>query len=188
MRLLLLYTQTMPHSGTAYMTINGLDQGFETNNDWTNMEVTPAGMTFTGDMEHLQVFYGMYGYGATHTVSFEYITVEGQLGNPYALCSEKDIDIKPGSYPNSINLQSRGVVSVAVLTTDSFDATTVDPVTVTFADASPVRWSTEDVDGDGDLDLVFKFKTQELNLDENSTDGILQGQTFDPEFFWVQTR
>ena len=171
-------------SGTAYMTINGLDQGFETNNDWTNMEVTPAGMTFTGDMEHLQVFYGMYGYGATHTVSFEYITVEGQLGNPYALCSEKDIDIKPGSYPNSINLQSRGVVSVAVLTTDSFDATTVDPVTVTFADASPVRWSTEDVDGDGDLDLVFKFKTQELNLDENSTDGILQGQTFDPEFFW----
>jgi len=63
-------------SGTAYMTVNGLDQGFETDANWQTMELTPAGMTFTGDMEHLQVFYGMYGYGATHTVDFEDITVQ----------------------------------------------------------------------------------------------------------------
>ena len=89
------------------------------------------------------------------------------------------IDIKPCSYPNSINLKSKGVVPVAVLTTDDFDASTVDPVTVEFADASPLRWATEDVDGDGDVDLLFHFKTQELNLDENSTEATLTGDTTD---------
>jgi hypothetical protein len=89
-----------------------------------------------------------------------------------------DIDIKPWSDPNSINLRSKGVVPVAVLTTASFDATTVDPSTVEFAGAAPLRWSTHDVDGDGDLDLVFHFKTQELNLDGNSTDATLIGETF----------
>ena len=172
-------------SGTAYMSIEGLDQGFETDGNWNTIELTPAGMTFTGDMKHLRIFYGLYGYGATHSVSFNNIVVEGYLGDPpLAPCFEKDIDIKPGSYPNSINLASRGMIAVAVLTTDSFDATTVDPVTVTFADAIPVRWSTEDVDGDGDLDLVFQFKTQELNLDENSTEGYLVGNTDSSEFFW----
>jgi hypothetical protein len=68
-------------SGEAFMSINGLDQGFETDNDWTTMELTPAGMTFTGDMTQQQVFYGIYGYGATHGVSFESITVEGCLAD-----------------------------------------------------------------------------------------------------------
>jgi hypothetical protein len=86
-----------------------------------------------------------------------------------------DIDIKPGSYPNSINLKSKGVVPVAVLTTPDFDATTVDPATVEFAGAAPLRWAWEDVDGDGDVDLLLHFKTQELNLDENSTEATLTG-------------
>jgi hypothetical protein len=32
-------------------------------------------MTFVADMQHLMVFYGLYGYGATHSVSFKDITV-----------------------------------------------------------------------------------------------------------------
>lgn len=38
-----------------------------------------------------------------------------------------DIDIKPGSDPNSINLKSKGVIPVAILTTDDFDAADVAP-------------------------------------------------------------
>ena len=88
-----------------------------------------------------------------------------------------EIDIKPGSDPNSINLKSKGVVPVAVLTTADFDAGTVDPETVLFAGAEPVRWTMEDVDEDGDMDMLFHFKTQDLNLDENSIDATLTGQT-----------
>jgi hypothetical protein len=95
------------------------------------------------------------------------------------LVIEVDIDLKPGSDPNSINLGSKGVVPVAVLTTDDFDASTFDPDTVLFAGAQPVRWTLEDVDGDGDLDLLFHFKTQELNLTEDSTEATLIGETLD---------
>ena len=90
-----------------------------------------------------------------------------------------DIDIKPGSYPNSINLNSKGVVSVALLTTNLFDASTVDPESVVFAGALPLHWALQDADSDGDLDLVFHFKTQELNLNRDSTEATLTGETFD---------
>jgi len=93
---------------------------------------------------------------------------------------EVEIDVKPGSYPNSINLGSKGVVPVAVLTTDDFDASTIDPNTVSFAGALLVRWVECDVDSDGDLDMLFHFKTQELEeLDKDSTEAILTGETWD---------
>jgi hypothetical protein len=71
---------TSATTGTAYMNIRGLDQGFETDGNWNTIELTPAGMTFTGDMTQMQVFYGLYGYGATHSVAFNDITITGCLG------------------------------------------------------------------------------------------------------------
>jgi hypothetical protein len=72
-----------PGEGAAYLNINGLDQGFEVDGDRTTMELTPAGMTFGGDIAHLQLFYGIYGFGATHTVSFRDITVQGCQNNRF---------------------------------------------------------------------------------------------------------
>lgn len=89
---------------------------------------------------------------------------------------EVQIDIKPGSEQNSINLKSKGVVPVAVLTTDEFDAATLDPATVEFAGASPVKWKLQDVDDDGDDDMMFHFRTQELDLDQDSTEATLTAQ------------
>jgi hypothetical protein len=174
-------------TGEAYMTIGGEPQGFYVPG-WHSgpADLMPAGMTFTGDMKHLQVFYGLYGYGATHTVVFEDITAQGELGEPpMAPCLERSIDVKPCSDPNSINLKSKGVVPVAVLTTDDFDATTVDPATVSFASALPLRWTVEDVcPFDGRDDLLFHFETQELDLNEESTEAFLTGYTSDGEFIW----
>ena len=178
---------TSDTTGEAYMTVNGEPQGFYDPN-WHSgpADLMPAGMTFTGDMEHLRVFYGLYGYGATHTVVFEDITVDGFIGEPpMAWCFERLIDIKPCSDPNSINLKNKGLIAVALLSTTGFDSTTIDPDTVSFAGASPVRWAVEDVcPYDGIDDLLFFFKTQELDLDENSIKAYLDGYDYDSEYIW----
>ena len=93
--------------------------------------------------------------------------------------SEVAIDIKPGVYPNSINLGAKGTVPVAILTTDDFDATTVDPTTVRFAGAPAIKRTMEDVDSDGYLDVLLHFDTQELNLDASNTEATLTGMTDD---------
>ncbi len=90
------------------------------------------------------------------------------------------IDIKPGSYPNTIKLSSSGLVPVAVLTTDTFDASLFMPEMAHLKDASAgmaagctgamaVRWDREDVNGDGRMDLVFFFRAQDLTLTTSST-------------------
>ena len=95
---------------------------------------------------------------------------------------EVPVDIKPTSCPNPINTKSNGVTPVAILGTLDFDVTQINPVTVTLAGASPLRWDWEDVatpfepytgkedcdldcntlGPDGYLDLTLKFNTQEL--------------------------
>ena len=94
------------------------------------------------------------------------------------------IDIKPGSFPNSINLGSKGKVPVAVLSTETFDATTLDVSSISFAGAPVViknngtfQASFEDVNGDGRLDLVLHFSTQALSLTSSSTEATLTGST-----------
>lgn len=90
---------------------------------------------------------------------------------------EADIDIKPGSDPNSINPGSKGNIPVAILTTLDFDASQVDPATVSFAGAAPLRWAMEDVDSDGDVDMVLHFSTRATNLAAGDTEATLAGKT-----------
>ena len=131
---------TGPTSGTAYMSINGLDQGFETDGDWTTMELTPAGMTFTGDMSKMQVFYGLYGYGATHSVTFNNITVEGTLESVPPTCQLVSYDPGPPQviYIGEVKDSESGLASITVVQSTnltiswtSFTPGTTDPVTVT---------------------------------------------------------
>jgi len=104
------------------------------------------------------------------------------------------IDIKPGSELNTINCgNAHGVISVAILTTDSFDATTVDHRTVTFAGAGETHLEKqtgqairheEDVDGDGKTDLVFHFRLGSTRLTCESTLALLVGDTFSAQPIW----
>ena len=89
------------------------------------------------------------------------------------------VDIKPGSYPNSTNPGSKGVIPVAILTTADFDALMVDADTVEFAGTTPRRYAVEDVDRDGDLDLIMHFRTQETDIQPGDTEACLTGQTYD---------
>jgi hypothetical protein len=118
------------------------------------------------------VLTGFYGNGDSINLKFY-----GNIPiNLVTLDSGVAIDIKPGSDQNIINLKSRGVVPVAVLTTDDFDATQIDAGTVKFAGAAPVHWKFADVDEDGDVDMMFHFRTQQLELDQSSTEATLTAQ------------
>jgi predicted outer membrane repeat protein len=97
------------------------------------------------------------------------------------------IDIKPGSDANSINCRNANeVIAVAILSTDAFDAATVDHTTVGFEGTGethvdkktgePKRHE-EDVDGDGDMDLVFHFRLGDTHLTCASTEAALRGET-----------
>jgi len=105
-----------------------------------------------------------------------------------------DIDVKPGSDVNPLNLNGNGVVPIAVLTTDDFDATTIDPSTVLAGvngdNAAPHHnGHVEDVDGDGDLDMVFHFREWELGIDSSTAEALdivpllLTGVTISGVFF-----
>ncbi len=142
------------------------DSDGEPNNDVDATEPTLTRVFPIGQTEISLVVTDEYGIRsqtdvATVTVSFI------QVG----------IDIKPGSFPNAINLGSHGVIPVAFLTDEVFDASTIDPTTVTlrgedFSDGmvklrgkkdAPVPMSNlKDVDGDGDLDLVVHLETEKL--------------------------
>ncbi|MFG1691029.1 DUF5011 domain-containing protein [Gemmatimonadota bacterium] len=129
----------------------------------------------------------------TYTVTYN---VSDAAGNPAvevtrtvevvgSTTMDVDIDIKPGSDPNSINLGSKGKgngkvagpnakIAVALFSTADFDATLVDVSTVTLGDLTgpetPVvlkkkgtyQASAEDVNGDGLMDMVFHFSRATL--------------------------
>lgn len=90
---------------------------------------------------------------------------------------EVDVDIKPGSCPNPLNVNSKGVLPVAILGTEDFDVEEIDPGSILLEGVSPLRWSYEDVatpydetgcedcteaGADGYPDLTLKFDTQEV--------------------------
>ncbi len=84
---------------------------------------------------------------------------------------EVAIGIKPGSDPNSINLNSAGVIPVAILSTDTFDVTTeADPDKLALAGAAIRRVGKgdkrlcyyEDVNDDGLFDLGCQFETAQF--------------------------
>ncbi len=94
------------------------------------------------------------------------------------------IDVKPGEDPPTINPKSRGKITVAILSTPTFNA----PAQVATASLTFGRTGSEqslafcnphgeDVNGDGLADLVCHFNTQTTGFQTSDTVGILKGKT-----------
>ncbi|UCG58356.1 MAG: hypothetical protein JSU70_02385 [Phycisphaerales bacterium] len=159
---------------------------FELGAPGTNYTVGPSGQVAPYGAR------GMEG-GDSYTVAGNQITVNmivSQPGDWIRVVTAiptiaVDIDIKPGSYPNSINPEARGVIPVAILTTADFDASSVNPATVALEDVlakekgkSGKYGSLEDVDGDGDLDLVVQIPNT-IDWPDDATEATLTGETWD---------
>jgi hypothetical protein len=94
------------------------------------------------------------------------------------------LDVKPESCPNPLNTKDKGWLPMAILGTEDFDVTQVDPVSLHLehlTGVAPVTWALEDVatpyepylgkadayecteaGPDGYLDLTLKFDAQEV--------------------------
>lgn len=98
------------------------------------------------------------------------------------------IDIRPGTRINPINLGARGLVPVAILGSADFDPAAVDPASVLLAGASVAQfpsgrarymaWMT-DVNHDGIKDMLLHIVNEELNLKPGDTKAVLTGTTYD---------
>ena len=101
------------------------------------------------------------------------------------------IDVKPGSRRNRINLRGKGVLPVAILSTqvaiggETLDARAIDPASLRFGDprltgrVAPIRHKLIDLDRDGHLDLLVHFSLSALRqtgaLRADSTEAMLTG-------------
>jgi hypothetical protein len=101
-----------------------------------------------------------------------------------------DIDIKPGSDENPVNLGSKGVLPVCVFSSEEFDATSIDPATCDLAGAGVAvagggyMNQVEDMDGDGLLDMLLQFETADLDAGQIVDDtAVLVGSTLDGQAF-----
>lgn len=106
---------------------------------------------------------------------------------PAAGPREIDIDISPGKFPNEVRLHPWRYVKVALLSDESFDATTADPASIRFGPAgAPVYggyYRLVDVDGDLDWDLVVRFRVGETGIQCGDESATLTGNDFAGEPF-----
>jgi hypothetical protein len=143
------------------MTSPELQQAFVIGSSLSDIQV-PSGAT--------RLFFGLHdGYEWSNN------TGEVEVEVMFTSAVLADIDIKPTSCPNPLNLKSKGVLPVAIVGSESFDVFSVDVASLCFAGVSPIRSSYEDVttaapadcecttEGpDGYFDLTLKFDTQEI--------------------------
>jgi len=105
----------------------------------------------------------------------------------YRFGPQADVDIKP----KNINPRSGGKVPIVILSTETFDASRIDPDTVTVAGApvdikpnGTTASSLQDINGDGLLDLIIHINASEIQLTSFNSEAIVEGLTVDGKFFW----
>ncbi len=94
------------------------------------------------------------------------------------------IDIQRGGVSNSLNLLSRGVIPVAILGSEEFDVTRLDPETFGFgpAGAAPAHRGGghfADINGDGHLDFLSHYRVGETGLVPGDMEACVTGETLD---------
>jgi hypothetical protein len=113
---------------------------------------------------------------ATHVARIESVSTVPPLSVTF------DLDIKPGSDTNPINLAGRGLIPVALLGSESTDVSQVDMDSLAFGpgEALPThaaRGHFEDVNGDGFVDLLSHYRTADAGIVFGAESACVTGST-----------
>ncbi len=180
----------------GWMWVSGEDFGYA---DWADGVPDDGGPFGDEDAAHfVRVNTGGFDTEARWDDRNQTETTPGYVVEFDGVCTEEAVldillRLTQGEGPRNINMKSQGKIAVAVLSVvDGFDATTIDPATVTLGDGSDpdapvagnkhgklmVSWP--DLDGDGLQDALFHFNTQDLvmaGLIAETTELVLHGMT-----------
>ncbi|MEA1901385.1 MAG: hypothetical protein U9N47_11635 [Thermodesulfobacteriota bacterium] len=181
--------------GVASITINDVDVAFVSTgnpNDSNEVEFSyELSLPVIGDNPITIIVTDL---DETEPVILSMTVIREEGGSEIVECA---VDIKPGSCPNPLNVNSKGLLPVAILGTDNLDVTTIDLNTIRLMGVAPVRSDYEDVgtpfypligkedkldcheeDGDGIGDLSLKFDRQEIvqAIEQSSQDEVVDGK------------
>ena len=145
---------------------------------WSNVHSRDLGLQFQdfvytidSSLESLTFAFSSTDYPEVVGIDSVKITGDPLSELPVAL------DIKPGSCPNPLNIDPKGILTVAILGTADLDVTTIDLASVRLEEVAPIRSSVNDVatpvvnpqscecnsEGeDGFDDLILKFKASDV--------------------------
>lgn len=165
-----------------------------------------TGEQTTADGVTINAIHRAYRWGNTEYFDFRNgLLLSGQFSSSTVWAvrngdsaSSVPIDVKPATCENPLNVSSRGKLSVAIVGTANFDATTVDPASVRLLHVAPLRSSLADVatpfepfigkddalhctlvgsDGVADLDLMFDTQTIVQAIQNSLGRNVVDGET-----------
>lgn len=161
-------------------------------NIYVSMNYNPS--AFNGSPKSLRLLHYEGGRWVDCTTSNDTVNhvISGVVASlsPFAVAERTtiavDIDIKPGSYPNSFNKNGNGLIPVAILGSDDLDVTQIDPTSLDLAGMSvkvknngTPQCSLDDVNADGHPDLVCQFADDSTTWSEGTTTAVLTGNLYD---------
>ena len=134
----------------------------------------PSGdvLSFSADFTH---------FGETNPNNFAIVELRY---NVIPALAQVSIDIRPWSDTNPVNPFARGVIPVAILSSEDFDVMDVDVATLVFgpseaASTHPVGGHFQDVNGDGLTDLLSHYWIQDTGIAVGHTEACVTGETLD---------
>lgn len=142
----------------------------------------PYSFAVYGSDQDANVSFKLFEGQQSSTLPVRYLFEYSPIPNETVISQQVPIDVKPNGNSDAINPKSNGVIRVAILSTDTFDAITVDSLSVKLGPnnaSANKNTQTKDINGDKKLDRIFYFSTNQTGIKNGDTMVCLSGKTTD---------